>query len=265
MENIDNNITQNVYEGIIFNGRYTTSEILEHLHGQKNKYGEWREAEVIVKGSFAETICKHIKGADGIVARGIAIGIELGKPTFDVYGEEFLERHIANYKKSNLGVALSKILLDGLNSDRCSKIIAGVQNILDQKGNYTDEEKIAIYAIKVYDVTNKFKGQKSATRSTILLKRIFEEYEQSGILKMPEVYDKCLNLPSEKDIIKRNPIRKEELENSYKYFLKHYDEISTNFTAPLSDYSQNEIVAFYVASREEDELHRLYEMNKERE
>lgn len=61
MENMDNNITQNVYEEIIFNGRYTTSPILEHLHGQKNKYGEWREAETIVKGSFAETICKHIK------------------------------------------------------------------------------------------------------------------------------------------------------------------------------------------------------------
>ncbi len=262
MKEKNNDEMKDLYEGIIFNGRFTTSWVLRPLQGQKNKYGEWRTAEVLLKSESAKEICECIEGTDSVVAQGIAIGVELGKPTFDEYGKAFLKSHITDYKDSELGVALTKVLLGGVDSQRCSKIIQGVENVLEKRGNYTEEEKSAIGAIKVTDVTNKFEGEKRPRRATIILSKLREVCYEAGTVTMPDVYQKCLELPSEKDIVKRNPVRRKELESGYKYYAQHYDEIPMDFVSRLEGCNRNRIISYYVASREEELLHMIYEQEK---
>lgn len=263
MEEKNNDEMKELYEGIVFNGRFSTSWVLRPLQGQKNKYGEWRNAEVLLKSDSAKDICECIEGADPIVAEGIAIGVELGKPTFGEYGEAFLKSHIPNYKNSDLGVALTKVLLGGMNSQRYAKIIQGVENVLEKRGNYTEEEKSAIGAIKIMDVVDKFQGEKKPRRATILLSKLSEACHKAGTFAMPDVYQKCLELPSEKDIVKRNPVRRKELESGYQYYAKHYDEIPTDFVTRLEGCDRNRIISYYVASREEELLHTIYEQEKD--
>ena len=63
---------------------------------------------------------------------------------------------------------------------------------------------------------------------------------------------------SERDIVKRNPIRKEELENAYQYYIKHFDEISEKIGKSLEGMKKEEIVAYYVISMREGVIHQLY-------
>ncbi len=105
---MEDELTKKLYQDTILNGRFTNSKVIQDLAGKINIYGENRQIEAMLKAQSAASIIQF--RGDEEVAKGIAIGMELGKPIFEGMGEEFLKSKIPNYRKSGLGVALTRVL-----------------------------------------------------------------------------------------------------------------------------------------------------------
>jgi len=258
-KDLEDDLTRKLYQDTILNGRFTNSKAIQDLAGKINIYGENRQIEAMLKAQSAGSIVDFI--GDEEVAKGIAIGIELGKPIFEEIGEEFLKSKIPNYTKSGLGVALTRVLLNGLKGKRIEKIYKGVEDVLEGREEMSEEAKAAQIATEVYDNANKYKDQDEFRRihtncfsCVIKQMRTFKE----GTIKYPEKLQELLDRKSDKDRIKRNPIRKNELENGYRYYMLKFDEIPEEFKKTLEGYEKQEIVAYYVASMREDKIHELY-------
>lgn len=129
---MEDDLTKKLYQDTILNDRFTNSKVIQDLAGKINIYGENRQIEAMLKAQSAASIIECI-GGDEEVTKGIAIGIELGKPIFEGIGEDFLKSKIPNYKKSGLGIALTKVLLSGLRGKRIEKIYQGIEDALESK------------------------------------------------------------------------------------------------------------------------------------
>ena len=256
---IEDDLTKKLYQDTILNGRFTNAKVIQDLAGKINIYGENRQIEAMLKAQSAASIIEF--QGDEEVAKGIAIGMELGKPIFEGIGEEFLKSKIPNYTKSGLGVALTRVLLSGLKGKRIEKIYKGVEDALEGREEISEEAKAAKLATEVYDGANKYKDKDEfRDMHTAALSGIYGGTEETGKISTddPEILDILREKKSDKDIVRRNPIRKNELENGYRYYMSRIDEIPKEFIKALEGYGKQEIVAYYVASMREDKVHELY-------
>lgn len=258
-EKIEDELTKKLYQDTILNGRFTNSKVIQDLAGKINIYGENRQIEAMLKAQSAASIVQFI--GDEEVARGIAIGIELAKPIFEGIGEEFLQSKIPNYKKSGLGVALTRVLLSGLRGKRIERIYQGVEDVLEGKENISEEAKAAKLATEIYDGANKYRDRDEFRKIHTncfycALKQLRASKEDS--IKYPEKLQELLDRKSDKDRVRRNPIRKSELENGYKYYISNFSKIPEDFKKALGEYEKEAIIAYYVASMREDKIHELY-------
>ena len=112
-----------------------------------------------------------------------------------------------------------------------------------------------IYGIGKYKDRDKFRGV-----HTGVMHCVYKGTEENGTVctSNPESLEELRNIKSDKDIVRRNPIRKNELENGYRYYMSRIDEIPKDFRKALEEYGKQEIVAYYVASMREDKVHELY-------
>ncbi len=256
---MEDELTKKLYQDTILNGRFTNSKVIQDLAGKINIYGENRQIEAMLKARSASSIVQFI--ADEEVAEGIAIGMELGKPIFEGMGEEFLQSKITNYRKSGLGVALTKVLLNGLRGKRIERIYQGVEDVLEGKEDLSEEAKAAKLATEIYDGANKYRDRdKFRGVHTGVMSCVYEGTEQNERVctSHPESLEELRNVKSDKDRVRRNPVRKSELENAYRYYMRRNDEIPEDFKKALEGYEKESIIAYYVASMREDKIHELY-------
>lgn len=256
---MEDELTKKLYQDTILNGRFTNSKVIQDLAGKINIYGENRQIEAMIKAQSAASIIQF--RGDEEVAKGIAIGMELGKPIFEGMGEEFLKSKIPNYRKSGLGVALTRVLLSGLKGKRIERIYQGVEDVLEGKEDISEEAKAAKLAVKIYDLANKIKDSDEFTDThSGLLHFVFRGTRENGKISISsgKYFEKLSEMKTDKDIIKRNPIRKNEIENGYKYYMSNFDEIPEDFKKALEGYEKEAIVAYYVASMKEAKIHELY-------
>lgn len=257
----EENLAKKLYQDSLLNGIFTNSEMVRNLGGRVDKYGENRQISAIHKGEMASDLVATID-KDQEVARGIAIGMELGEPIFEEYGEEFLKSKISNYKKSSLGVALTKVMLHGLKGSRMNRIIQGVEDAIEGKEDSTDEVRAAVIAKEIYEYACKFKDSEEYSGVVTFIfgnvRRITRKKGYVSTEGLEEELEKLKAKRSEKDIISRNLVRKDELEKSYEYYRKHFEEIPDEFVKPLEGYGEQEMIAYYVVSKKESELHKLY-------
>lgn len=255
----EDDLTKKLYQDTILNGRFTNSKVIQDLAGKINIYGENRQIEAMLKAQSAASIIEF--QGDEEVAKGIAIGMELGKPIFEGIGEEFLKSKVPNYTKSGLGVALTRVLLNGLKGKRIEKIYKGVEDALEGREDVSEETKAAKVATEVYDDANKYKDRDEFRRiHTNCMHCVYKQREENEeiIKKYPIQLEELLKKPSDKDRVRRNPIRKNELENGYRYYMSKFDEIPEDFRKALEGYGKQEMVAYYVASMREDKIHELF-------
>ena len=259
-EKYEDDLTKKLYQDTILNGRFTNSQVVLDLAKKINIYGENRQIEAMLKAQSAASIIQFM--GDEEVARGIAIGMELGKPIFEGMGEEFLQSKVPNYTKSGLGVALTRVMLSGLKGKRIEKIYQGVEDALEGREDVSEETKAAMLATEIYDGANKFRDKdRFRGEHTAAMYSVFEGTEDNGTVctSHPEELEEFRQIKSDKDRVQRNPIRKKELENAYKYYMKKINEIPKEFRKSLEEYDNQSIVAYFVASMGEQEVHLLYE------
>lgn len=259
-KSLEVDLTKKLYQDTILNGRFTNSQVIRDLAEKINIYGEKRQIEAMLKAESAASLIECI-GGDQEVAKGIAIGIELGKPNFEDIGEEFLKSKVTNYKKSGLGVALTRVLLNGLKGKRIDKIYQGVEDALEDNEEVSDETKAAKLATEIYDSANKYRD--SDEFRAIHTNCLYCAYMQTRTTKKiskyyPDKLKSLLQRKSNKDRVRRNPIRKSELETTYKYYMKRFDEIPEAFRNSLEGYDKQSIVAYYVASMGEARIHEMH-------
>lgn len=258
-EKYEDDLTKKLYQDTILNGRFTNSQVVLDLAKKINIYGENRQIEAMLKAQSAASIIQFM--GDEEVARGIAIGMELGKPIFEGMGEEFLQSKVPNYTKSGLGVALTRVMLSGLKGKRIEKIYQGVVDALEGRESASEEAKAAMLATEIYDGANKFRDKdRFRGEHTAAMYSVFEGTEDNGTVctSHPEELEKFRQIKSDKDRVRRNPIRKNELENAYKYYMKKINEIPKEFRKSLEEYDTQSIVAYYVASMGESNIHEMY-------
>ena len=259
-KNNEDDLTKKLYQDTILNGRFTNSKVIQDLSGKINIYGENRQIEAMLKAQSAASIVECI-GGDEEVAKGIVIGMELGKPIFEGIGEDFLKSKVPNYKKSELGIALTKVLLNGLEGKRIQRIYKGIEDVLEGREEMSEEANAAKLATMIYDGANKYRDRDEfRDMHTAALSGIYGGIEETGIISTddPEILEILREKKSDKDRVRRNPIRKNELENGYRYYMSKFDEIPEAFRKALEGYSKQEVVAYYVASMREDRVHQLY-------
>jgi len=258
-EKYEDDLTKKLYQDTILNGRFTNSQVVQDLAKKINIYGENRQIEAMLKAQSAASIIQFM--GDEEVARGIAIGMELGKPIFEGMGEEFLQSKVPNYTKSGLGVALTRVMLSGLKGKRIEKIYQGVEDALEGREDVSKETKAAVLATEIYDDANKFKDRDEFRRiHTNCMYCIYDQIEESKEIskRYPQKLEDLLKRASDKDRVTRNPIRKNELENAYKYYMQRISEIPEEFRKCLEGYDNQSIVAYFVASMGEANIHELY-------
>ena len=249
-----------LYDDIIFNGRFTNSDVISDLAGRSTIYGESRQIAAMLKASSAKRIINSLNG-DEEVAQGIAIGIELGRPNFEMIGESFLVEKIPGYQKSILGVAMTKVMLNGLSGDRVDAIIKGVADALEEKEDISDEAQAALFASEIVDEVSKFKSGNEYSRwFSMTMLNVYKgtTTNKTVSFKYPEKYEKLKNRPPEKTIIRRRPERKNELETAFDCYCSNFDALPEPFRTALETYSKEAIVAFYVVSMREGKLSALY-------
>lgn len=257
MENLDS--LERTFSDALLSGRFTYSTVVTHLGNRTNQYGEPRVIEATLISQMAEEIVSFVKGGDKHVARGIALGIVLGNPTYENMGEEFLKEKIPGYKKSGLGVALTAVMLNELCGKRIDRILKGVEDALDGKEDISEEAKAAEIACRIYNAANKRNDRDMFNSvSTMAFGKVIRATGKNGTVTSVDYIDKIDEKESEKDLIVRTPKQKEELENAYDYYCKNYSEIPEEFTSALDGYSTESIVAYYVASMRELALMKLY-------
>ena len=259
-EKYEDDLTKKLYQDTILNGRFTNSQVVQDLAKKINIYGENRQIEAMLKAQSAASIIQFM--GDEEVAKGIAIGMELGKPIFEGMGEEFLQSKVPNYTKSGLGVALTRVMLSGLKGKRIEKIYQGVEDALEGRENASEETKAAMLATEIYDLANKIKDSDEFTDThSGLLHFVFKGTKENGKISISDskYFEKLSKMKTEKDMIKRNPIRKSELETAYRYYSRRIKEIPETFIKALEGYDEQSIIAYYVASMGEQEVHLLYE------
>lgn len=245
-------------EDMMLNSRFTNSSVVTDLGGKTNQYGERRNIEAVLKANMASEIVQFVKGGDQEVAKGIAVGIELGKPTYGELGEEFLREKNPDYKKSGLGVALTKVMLAGLSGERVDKILREVEKVLEGEEEISEEAKAAKIAHRIYHAANKRKDRNMFnTILTMALGKVFRATRANGTVSHVDYLDKIDEKEPEKDIIVRNPQQKEEFERAFSYYDTNYSEIPEKFTTALDGYRKESIVAYYVASMKENNLRRM--------
>lgn len=259
-------VIKKLYEDTILNGRFFNSTITNSLAGRLNKYGERRQIEATLKAEMAASIISSLPKGDEEVARGITIGIELGKPNFEKLGQEFLAEHIPEYTKSGLAVALTKVMLHGISGERIDEICQGVEGVLEGKADVSEEAKAARMAITIYDLSSKFKDRNDFNGvSTAALSRVFRATEKNGTVctSDPEYLKLLSEFKSQRDVLTRNPKRKQEMNTTYKYFSTQFEKIPESFRVALDGYDTETIIAYYVASMREDEIHQIYVRQEE--
>lgn len=213
----------------------------------------------MLKAQSAASIIQFL--GDEEVAKGIAIGMELGKPIFEEMGEEFLQSKVPNYTKSGLGVALTKVMLSGLKGKRIEKIYQGVEDALEGREDVSEETKAAMLATEVYDGANKFKDRdRFRGEHTAAMYCVYKSTNHTKKVSTihPENLEELRKMKSDRDRVRRNQIRKDELENAYKYYMQRINEIPEAFRKPLEGYDEQSIVSYFVTSMGEANIHELY-------
>ncbi len=244
-----------LHDNIIFNGRFCHSPVVYALSGKRNGYGELRKVEVVIKSEGAASLVRCASGTDDHIATGIAIGIELGKPTFGQIGEDFLKQKLPNYSNSGLGVALTSYMLEGIYTDRAKQIIQGVKRILDGEIPQTNEERAACLAIELFDAANKLEKDGGAMYSWLLY-CVMQSTRTGGIVMFDktEDYNELVNLPPEKETVCYTNENAIELEAAYLYYATDLSRVPEDFVRALTGYSETEIAAYYVMSLSENAL-----------
>lgn len=248
-------VLDRLQDDIIFNGRFCNSQVIRALAGKTDEYGESRQADVMLMGNGAATLAQCVPGSDDHVANGIAIGMELGKPTFGQIGEDFLKRKLPQYTNSGLGVALTKYMLHGLLIDRAKQIIAGVKRMLDGEAPQTNEERAAGLAIDLYMITHKVESKEDIYYVSLLsIARTAMETGDFSPLFESNLYPRLKNMDPEKPLIRRTEQDKQALEDAFDYYMANFSLIDKDFLWALEGYSEVEIVAYYVMSLSERAL-----------
>lgn len=265
---VEPDLTKKIYEDTILNGRFSNSLVTNNLAGRLNKYGERRQIEATLKAEMAASVIHLVPNGDQEVARGITVGLELGKPNFEKMGQEFLAEHVPGYKTSGLAVALTKVMLHGLSGERIDEICQGVEGVLEGKSDVSEEAKAARMVITIYDGASKFKDRHDFNgASTAALSRVFEATEENKTVTISDhEYLRLLaEFKSQRDVLTRNPRRKQEMNTVFQHFAAQFEKIPESFRTALDGYDRGTIIAYYVASMREDEIHRIYVRQQEME
>ena len=243
-----------IYEDTIFNNRFLNSNIIKELEGRTNKYNNNKQVDTLIIGSLASAIVQSLEEGDGEVARGIAIGIQLAEPNFGKLGEEFLKKKLPKYNKSKLGVALTKV----------------VEDVLNGKEEISEEGKAAQLANIIYNDAQKIKDPKERrSKYTLAITNALEGTKKNNTVSVEDVkyYDQMREKESEIKEKEISPEKTEEMEENYKYYNENFNKMPETFKKALKEEcSKEEIIAYYVASRSEEKLHKLYvDQNKKDE
>ena len=181
---------------------------------------------------MASAIVQSLEEGDGEVARGIAIGIQLAEPNFGKLGEEFLKKKLPKYNKSKLGVALTKVMLQGVKSQRVNEIYKGVEDVLNGKEEISEEGKAAQLANIIYNDAQKIKDPKERrSKYTLAITNALEGTKKNNTVSVEDVkyYDQMREKESEIKEKEISPEKTEEMEENYKYYNENFNKMPETF------------------------------------
>ena len=134
-------ILEQLTEDILLNGRRCNSNIILRFSNRMDSYhNENCAIDIMSKQNLAAQFSKHLRRCDDKISSVIVCGLIFGKPIFGSIGENFLKSKIKDYRKSGLGVALTKVMLEGLSFDRISVMLNSVEHLLEGNAISTAEE-----------------------------------------------------------------------------------------------------------------------------
>lgn len=175
-------------------------------------------------------------GLDGLVAKGIYLGLGISSPTYEEVGEAFLRDILPDYTRGTYGTNIVRAMLKGLTSERLEKICQGVEDILDKGNSEIKEAKLIMLANKCYRLTDSFEDRGSASSlSNLSISFLLEHAEKTSDYVIEESIMRRLEERN------RNPKTIHRQKNSWKleclsildftleYFMNHANEIPSEF------------------------------------
>ena len=273
-ERVDSYAHDDLYKSVRLTGRFTYSEVIGDLAARTDRCGEIRQIGAMQKmtcaGSIASFLPYHKRDIED-VAKGISLGIELASPNYYEIGLEFLKDKVPGYKPSMLGVAMTRIMLDGLHGEHIDYIISTVEEALDDSESKSELVKAVLAAEEIYNGVMKYRPVSKDPEKRKEQQRLYRRYITLAASSFYEGTQKNGYVSSNspglmREMAKKEPIlrpirwsqkHRDQLETAYAYYTENFEMIPEKYRSVWADLSKNEVVAFFVVSARETALRKL--------
>ena len=235
------------------------AEFLEEILNQKDDYGEEILSKTVNKIGYLERLSRVLK-IDFDIALAIMIGHDI-RMCYGKTGEKFLTRINEKYTKEKYIETIIKNRLIEVEENKKQKIVKGIKNIL-QGIYHTPEEQIVDIINYGYEFADSLenKTQVSVFMGSYIAE-VIEETQKNRRITAISINENKLKRRAKKDIINERK-ELEKLNEAYKYYTNNSEEIPKNFLKEMKGIEKEEIIAYYVASRNQEKIEQFNIENK---
>ncbi len=228
------------------------SEIFCELSTKTDDYGDSILRKLMNKIDCAKRIAE-VFGLNIAIIKAILIGIDIAYPCYGKIGEEFLKSNDNSFSKVLYVKKILKSILQEFEDNDINKIYENIKNVINDS-TQIEEEKLAKIINKVFnDVDIILEGE---IRGLLIGEFIGKVIKDRKITETNILEDKDFLERRDKKNLKKEIIL-ENLKKVQKYYIEEYEEIPGVFKDSFEEFTKEQIVAYYIATRTQRKIEKL--------
>ena len=256
----------NINDDNKINGILMDPDFLTKALNKKDEYGDENWFNIMQKLKYTVRISDAL-GFDTTVATAIIIGHDIARPCYGEVGEEFVKSHVSDYSKSKYAKEYIGGLLKNVESPKVKQICDGIENVLNQDIQ-SPEEQIVSIVNKGFEYSQQYSEREArALMMSKYTSLVIKKSGETGHLAQISIPNDVVS-PRQKRSTKNTNDIKQKLEANYKYLLENSNKIPKSFSDIFSNLDSSELAAYYIVSKSENFLDKLYknisDIDKER-
>lgn len=228
------------------------SEFFCELSTKTDDYGDSILRKLMNKIDCAKKIAEALE-LDVTIIRIILIAIDIAYPCYGKTGEEFLKSKDKSFSKISYAERVMRTILKEIEENNVNEIYTRIKNVINNSPK-AEEEKL------VKSINENFKEidsiQEKEIRGLLIGDFISKVVKEGRITEINPLKGKEFLEKRDKRKLEKETIL-EILEKAEKYYLENYEEIPEEFKESFSEFTKEQIVAYYIATRTQRKIEKL--------